>query len=215
MMYHAQAYQDLFVNKILNIDNGYFVDIGAGTGGLPLYSPGFYSNTFFFESRGWNGLAIDYDQNYIDSVKSERKAKSILADLNFVNINTILESYNCPLNVDYISLDVDDAQQKVFDDFDFDKYKFRVLTLEHNLFQSFEESNQNHSIQHKKKIIKEHREYRSKLQDLGYKILWGNVVLDGYGPVEDWYVNEEIYEKNKHLEAENINCKEVKNAIFR
>lgn len=214
-MYNAQTYQDLFVNKILDIDNGYFVDIGAGTGGLPLYSPGFYSNTFFLESRGWNGLAIDYDKNYIELAQDLRKAKCICSDLNIIDINTLLKSYDCPEEIDYISLDVDDAQKKVFDDFDFERYKFKILTLEHNLFQSFKECNQNHSIEHKKKIVKEHAEYRSKLKDLGYKVLWGNVILDGYGPVEDWYVNQEIYEKNKHLEAENINCKEVLNAIFK
>jgi hypothetical protein len=214
-MYNSQTYQDLFVDKLLDIDNGYFVDIGAGTGGLPVYSRGFYSNTYFFESRGWQGLAIDYDQNYINSVNNSRTAKCILADLNFVNINTILESNACPLEIDYLSLDVDDAQWKVFNDFDFKKYTFKVMTLEHNLFQSFAECNQSHTIEHKNKIVQEHKEYRSKLQDLGYKILWGNVILDGYGPVEDWYVNPEIHEKYKHLEKENVNCKEVINAIFR
>jgi hypothetical protein len=208
-MYNAQTYQDLFVDRLLDIDNGYFVDIGAGTGGLPLYSPGFYSNTYFFESRGWNGLAIDYDKNYVDSASGLRKAKCILADLNFVNINSLLQSNHCPEEIDYLSLDVDDVQLKVFNDFDFEKYKFKILTLEHNLFQSFSECNQEHTEEHKTKIVKEHKEYRSKLQDFGYKILLGNVVLDGYGPVEDWYVNQEIYEKYKHLEAENINCKEV------
>jgi hypothetical protein len=214
-MYNAQTYQDLFVDKILNIDGGYFVDIGAGTGGLPLYSPGFYSNTFFLESREWKGLAIDYDKNYIDSAQNLRKAKCICSNLNVTNINTILKSHGCPEEIDYISLDVDDAQKRVFDDFDFKKYKFKVLTLEHNLFQSFSECNQNHSVEHKTKIVKEYKEYRSKLQDLGYKILFGNVILDGYGPVEDWYVNEEIYVKYRHLKKENINCKEIINVIFR
>lgn len=208
-MYNAQTYQDLFVDRILNKDNGYFVDIGAGTGGLPVYSPGFYSNTYFLESRGWNGLAIDYDKNYIDAVTQVRKAKCILADLNFVDINTILESNGCPEQIDYLSLDVDNVQYKVFNNFDFSKYRFRILTLEHNLFQSFAECNQYHPVEHKEKIVKEYQEYRSKLQNLGYKILFGNVILDGYGPVEDWYVDEELYEKYKHLHQENINCKEI------
>jgi hypothetical protein len=208
-MYNSQTCQDSFVDKLLNIDNGYFVDIGAGTGGLPLYNPGFYSNTYFFESRGWNGLAIDYDEVYIHSVSRFRKAKCILADLQLVNINSILDSNNCPEEIDYLSIDVDAAQSKVFKDFNFDKYKFKVLTLEHNLFQSFDSCDQNHSKEHKDKILKEYKEYRSKLQDYGYKILFGNVVLCGYGPLEDWYVNNDIYEKYKHLEQHNMNCEEI------
>ena len=46
-MYNAQTCQDVFVDKILNKDGGFFVDIGAGTGGLPSSNPGFYSNTYF------------------------------------------------------------------------------------------------------------------------------------------------------------------------
>jgi len=206
-MYNAQTCQDVFVNKILNKDNGFFVDIGAGTGGLRGYPVGFYSNTYFFEGRMWNGIAIDYDQEYIDSVKNLRTCKCICADLNLVNINSILEDSNCPEEIDYLSIDVDDVQWKVFNDFNFSKYKFKILTLEHNLFQSFD--NQNHSKEHKEKIVKEYNYYREYLTSIGYKILWSNVILDGYGPVEDWYVNEEIFNDFECLKKENINCLEI------
>jgi hypothetical protein len=206
-MYNAQAKQDIFVNKILNKDSGYFIDIGAGTGGLKSDYVGFYSNTYYFESRGWTGIAIDYDKKYIESVKSSRNCKCICVDLMKANINDILKLNQCPEEIDYISIDVDDAQSKVFNEFDFDTYKFKVLTLEHNLFQSFDKSN--HTEEHKLKILQEHKLYRQKLLNLGYKILWGNVILDGYGPLEDWYVNEKIYEKFKHLKSENINCSEI------
>ena len=194
--------------EIINKNYGYFVDIGAGTGGLRGYPVGFYSNTFYFESRNWTGIAIDYDEQYIESVKHVRKCKCICADLIKENINDILELNKCPKQIDYLSIDIDDAQWKVFNEFDFDFYKFKVLTLEHNLFQSFDICNQNHTSEYKVKILKEYESYREKLLNLGYKILWGNVILDGYGPVEDWYVDEEIYEKFKHLKSENINCLE-------
>lgn len=208
-MYNAQTKQDIFVDKILNKDNGYFVDIGAGTGGLRGYPVGFYSNTYYFESRNWDGIAIDYDLKYIESVQYTRSCNCIYADLIEKNINDVLSSNKCPQEIDYLSIDVDDAQWKVFNEFDFDFYKFKVLTLEHNLFQSFENCSQNHTKDHKLKIIKEYEFYRQTLLNFGYKILWGNVILDGYGPVEDWYVNEEIYDKFEHLKSENINCLEI------
>ena len=207
-MYNAQTCQDVFVDKILNKDNGYFVDIGAGTGGLRGFPVGFYSNTYYFENRNWNGIAIDYDSEYIESVKNSRKCKCICANLSHENINDILYINQCPKEIDYLSIDVDEAQWKVFNEFDFNTYKFKILTLEHNLFQSFDSCFQNHSRQHQAKIFKEYSYYREKLIGLGYKILWGNVCLNEYGPVEDWYVNEEIYEKFQHIKKENINCLE-------
>ena len=214
-MYNAQTKQDIFVDKLLNKNNGSFLDIGAGTGGLPVYTTGFYSNTYFFEKhRNWNGIAIDYDKNWFDSVKDQRACKCICADLMSKNINDLLEQNNCPHNIDYISLDVDDAQWQVFNQLDWTKYKFKVLTLEHNLFQSFDNSPQNHTKEHKDKILKEYNYYRQILNSLGYKILWGNVCLDGYGPVEDWWVSEEIYNKYEDNKSEHIDCNEVHNENF-
>ena len=57
-MYNAQTCQDIFVDKVLNKTNGFFVDIGAGTGGLPAHTPGFYRSkkfaiTYFAVVHSW------------------------------------------------------------------------------------------------------------------------------------------------------------------
>tara|TARA_Y100000004_G_scaffold195090_1_gene261275 strand:- start:1770 stop:2408 length:639 start_codon:yes stop_codon:yes gene_type:complete len=211
-MYNAQTCQDIFVDKLLNKTNGFFVDVGAGTGGLPAHTPGFYSNTYFFETfRNWRGIAIDYDTRWYDSVKNLRNCIVSCVDLLKTNINEHLELLDCPTQIDYLSIDVDDAQLKVFNDFDFDKYRFKVLTLEHNLFQSLPECTQNRSEEHKKNIVKEHSYYREVLLTYGYKPLWSDVCLDGYGPVEDWFVDEETFEENKHIQKEYANCLEAIN----
>ena len=91
-MFNAQTCQDIFVDKILNHqEGGYFVDIGAGTGGLPANTPGFYSNTYFFEKyRNWNGIAIDYDDKWFDAVKDHRTCKCLCVDLMNENINDVI-----------------------------------------------------------------------------------------------------------------------------
>ena len=66
----------------------------------------------------------------------------------------------------------------------------------------------------KDKILKEYNYYRQILNSLGYKILWGNVCLDGYGPVEDWWVSEEIYNKYEDNKSDHIDCNEVHNENF-
>lgn len=201
-MFNAQASQDIFVDKILNQTDGYFVDIGAGTGGLPSHTPGFYSNTYFFERhRNWNGIAIDYDDKWFDAVKDHRTCKCLCVDLMNENINDVLEQNDCPDNIDYLSIDIDEAQFTVFNELNWDKYKFKILTLEHNLF-LVENSAYPYTYD-------EYSQYREKLTGLGYKILWGNVILDNYGPVEDWWVSEDVFETYGYLQEENINCKKV------
>lgn len=215
-MYNSQTKQDLFVHKLLKYTDGYFVDIGAGTGGLRGYPKGFYSNSYFFEKfLRYEGIAIDFDEEWIKEVENYRTCQLVCKDLMKVNINDVLNQQGCPLEIDYLSIDVDEAQWKVFNEFDFNKYRFKVLTLEHNLFQSLPNSPQNHTEDYKIKIKSEYDTYRSTLKEHGYHILWGNVILDGYGPVEDWWVSEDIYNQYKQHEKENVNCNEVVNALFR
>lgn len=216
MLYNSQVRQDTFVDKLLNKDEGFFLDIGAGTGGLAPQHAGDFSNTYFFEYyRGWNGIAIDYDRAWYDAVKHARPDTVYCEDLLKVNINDFLESIGCQENIDYISLDVDDAQWKVFNEFDWSKYRFKVLTLEHNLYQSLDSCEfTRNSPDYMKKIDSEYHRYRKILKQHGYKILWGNVELNGYGPIEDWWVSEDIYEKHHQIKKENINCNEVINITF-
>jgi hypothetical protein len=215
-MYNSQTKQDLFVHKLLKYTGGYFVDIGAGTGGLRGYPEGFYSNSYFFEKfLRYEGIAIDFDEEWIKEVESYRTCQLVCEDLMEVNINDVLNRQGCPLEIDYLSIDVDDAQLKVFTEFDWNKYRFKVLTLEHNLFQALPGCTQNHSEDHKRKILSEHKLYRDTLRGHNYHLLWGDVILDGYGPVEDWWVSEDLYEKYKSYERHSVNCNEVVNALFR
>ena len=192
---NGQLFQDLFVNKVLDIDNGFFVDLGAGTDGqknAPIY---LFSNTSLLEDcRQWDGIAIDYDKEYIDLAHKQRKCTCVCADLTTTNINDILQEHRCPPSVDYLSFDVDNAQEHVLNELDFSKYKFKIITYEHNLYQG---------------DIKHHEMSRQKFIEAGYKILCGNVVLKNFGAVEDWYVHSEIFDEYKHLQCENISCVDI------
>lgn len=210
---NGQLLQDLFTWKVLSRPTeGFFLDVGAGTGGIPYNSqaPGFYSNTYALEVLGWTGICLDNDTQWCEGAEKDRfGCKVICIDLLENNINEILEDADAPNNMQYLSLDVDDAQNKVFTELDFDKYSFDVITFEHNLFQSLPECTQNRSEEWKAKVFKEYGESKQKFSDLGYKLLWSDVILDGYGPVEDWWVSEEVYETNKGLKKHNANCKGV------
>tara|TARA_Y100000004_G_scaffold76544_2_gene86118 strand:- start:267 stop:962 length:696 start_codon:yes stop_codon:yes gene_type:complete len=200
---NGQFCQDFFVWSILNgKSGGYFLDIGAGIGGLaPIpHNPGFYSNTYILEQyKSWKGIAIDYDQRWCKFIAPYRQNSKILCeDLMQRNINEILEESDCPTEIDYLSFDVDEAQEKVFEELDFGKYKFQVITYEHNLFQSYPDCDQNHPEEYRAKVVKRHALDRKKLINLGYKPIWENVGEIANRPVEDFYVNEELFNKFKH-----------------
>jgi len=200
-MYNGQILQDLFVDILLKKENGFFVDIGAGTGGMNDQPPGFLSNTFFLEKhRGWNGICIDNDTVFMERAKEERECILSCEDLMKKNINDILSDNNCPNIIDYISFDVDSSeypnsiQEKVMEEFDFQKYKFRVMTFEHNLFQSMDTSNQTHTQAYKEEVVRFYNKSRDFFASLGYEILCGNVSLPGFGFVEDWYIMPSLLE---------------------
>ena len=164
--------------------------------------PGYHSDTLFLEKqRQWTGICIDLEQYWVDSSKLFRDCHLVQADLIKENINDILEKYNCPNIIDYVSLDVDAAQSKVFNDFDFDKYRFRFMTIEHNLYMSKSDDSQ---------LAKECQMYRDKLHSLGYLMLCKNVIFDNHGAVEDWWVDEETFNRHSDLVASDINCKDIK-----
>jgi len=208
----SQILQDVFVELMLKKQNGYFLDIGAGNGGLRDKPISFLSNTFALEfSRGWTGLCIDFDKAYIDRAKLLRQSTAICADLLEQDINNILKSKNAPKNIDYLSLDVDDATEKVLDTLNFNEYRFKIITYEHNLFQSQDTSDQVHTDEHKEKVIKLHAKSRDAFKNYGYRLLFGNVGLRGFGWVEDWYVDPNFFNKEclDALESHEIYCEEV------
>tara|TARA_R110000824_G_scaffold9932_16_gene44175 strand:+ start:187 stop:864 length:678 start_codon:yes stop_codon:yes gene_type:complete len=194
---YGQFSQDYFVNKILNIDNGFFLDIGAGVGDLDIEKVAItaMSNTYGLESlRHWKGIGIDYDKKYIDFASKIRSCTLLCEDLTQVNINDLLRDNDAPKNIDYLSFDVDNAQERVLNELDFSTYSFNVITYEHNLFRGCK---------------KHHEDSRKKFKSLGYKMLFGNVELMPQEPVEDWYVNSDLFDKYKHISADNISRNKI------
>lgn len=198
-MYNAQMLQDKFVDKFLDIDYGFFLDIGCGFGGLSNDDPAFYSNTYVLESRNWNGVGIDFDEKYCYRIRPKRKAAILCIDLSLSNIGEVLDSRFCPTNIDYLSLDVDNVQEKVFDELPFDRYRFKVMTIETNLFQNT------------KSVIDFTDKQRNILLSLGYKFIAKNVKLKGYGIVEDWYYDSTQIQTDQFFENED--CEFIANNI--
>ncbi len=92
-----------------------------------------------------------------------------IIDVETVSLNDLLEQYNAPNKIDYISIDTEGAEFEIINNFDFNKYDVEIFTIEHN-HASF-----------RKDVIK-------LLNDKKYFRL-PNVTQGGFVvPYEDWFI---------------------------
>jgi FkbM family methyltransferase len=81
-----------------------------------------------------------------------------------LSLNDLLEKYSAPIVIDYLSIDTEGSEFEILEAVDFDKWKFRLITCEHNYTPN-----------------------RLKIEDLlfrnGYKR-----VLTEISKFDDWYV---------------------------
>jgi FkbM family methyltransferase len=89
-------------------------------------------------------------------------------DVATISLLDLLEKYDAPTTIDYLSVDTEGSEFEILKNFDFGKYSFRVITAEHNFTQN-----------------------RDKLHELllakGYRRVFTE--LSGF---DDWYVLNQV-----------------------
>lgn len=188
----SQSGQESFVLHVLDFKkNGTYLEVGAWDG-IDL------SNTYLLETEyGWKGIALDIIEEYVLRYNEKRENLCLLADATAINFSELLENNQFPDVIDYLQLDIEPAQNTYacLLRLPFDKFKFRVITFEHDLYIS--SSNQ---------IYKDKAfEY---LSELGY-LRVANNVKNSDNAYEDWYVNEELVPNSNNLNlASDVNYDE-------
>lgn len=94
-------------------------------------------------------------------------------------LEKVLDKFNAPNVIDYLSLDVEGQEYNILSTFPFDKYKFRCITVEHN---------EPHQGPKQQMMI------RDLLEKNGYKFVKGNDDVNnwGHGPIDDFYIYSDI-----------------------
>lgn len=176
---HGQAYQDVFVLSMLNGKrNGTYLEIGSA-------GPYYGNNTALLEEEfDWRGTGIDFDINQINQYREKRKNPVIHANALEVDYNTLLANLAVDGVVDYLQLDCEPSAvtYEIMTKIPFDKYKFRVITYEHD-----------HYLDMTKSYRRKSREF---LESRGYVLVVPDVSNDGYSSFEDWWVHGDLIDKD-------------------
>lgn len=53
-------------------------------------------------------------------------------EVNTISLNDLLEKYNAPSLIDYLSIDTEGSEYEILEKLNFSKYSFNVITCEHN-----------------------------------------------------------------------------------
>jgi FkbM family methyltransferase len=124
-----------------------------------------------------SGLKLSFSENLKpefstinDFSKSDfhLRNEKIRYDIETISLNDLLKKFNAPKIIDYLSIDTEGSEFDILKNFDFDDYKFRIITCEHNY------------------TINRDRIY-NHLLNKGYVRKFSNIT-----EFDDWYINPSI-----------------------
>jgi FkbM family methyltransferase len=177
---YSQVFQDIFVLSMLNgKENGTFLEIGGAR-------PFERNNTALLEKQfGWKGVSIENNVSFANEYKKERPSTIVLCnDALTIDYNKLLTEYYDETIIDYLQLDIEPAKN-TYDcmlKIPFDKYKFAVITYEHDYY------------------IDRTQSYREKsrkfLQEKGYVLVANDISPEGKSNFEDWWVHPDLIDEN-------------------
>ena len=79
-----------------------------------------------FVARGAMGGIVGQD---VDN-KGSSKSNNQVLKLRTTSLNHVLEEHHAPNTIDYLSIDVEGAEERILAGFDFETYAFRCITIE-------------------------------------------------------------------------------------
>ena len=79
----------------------------------------------------WSEISTSLDHINSDSHKGLRKYYDSY-QVKSISLNDLLEKHGSPREMDYLSIDTEGSEFDILEKFDFGKYKFRLITCEHN-----------------------------------------------------------------------------------
>jgi GR25 family glycosyltransferase involved in LPS biosynthesis len=184
---NGQALQDMFILSILNgKKNGTYLEIGA-------QEPIFQNNTAILEQNyDWKGVSVEIKQDLCNMFAEQRKNPILCKDALTIDYKKLLDENFDTTIIDYLQLDIEPSKNtfECLLAIPFEKYKFAVITYEHDYYVDMTETYRTKS--------------RNYLKLMGYELVVSNVSQNENTPFEDWWVHPDLVdaetiEKFRHI----------------
>ena len=76
-------------------------------------------------------------KEFIDSdFHANSRSTGIVYDVDTISLNDLLYFYNAPNKIDYLSIDTEGSEYLILNNFNFEKYDIKIITVEHNFTNS-------------------------------------------------------------------------------
>ena len=159
----GQAGQDRFAYAVTGkLEAGTFLDVGSN-------DPVVCNNSCLLEEIGWRGLLVDRCP-----FSGPRKTPFLQADALTVDWPAALAAHALGPRIDYLSFDIDDDGSAALARLPWENVRFSALTVEHDGYRLGEAPR---------------AATRQLLFGHGYHLVCPDVVLEGFGAFEDWWVD--------------------------
>jgi hypothetical protein len=158
--------------------NGTYLEIGAA-------DPFKGNNTALLEQDfKWKGASIEISEYESNKFKNFRKNPIYTQDATKIDYNKFLSELNLGTDIDYLQLDCDppSVTYDILTKIPFDKYRFAVITFEHDYYADVTKSYRDKS--------------REFLFSKGYILIASNIAPDSTSSFEDWWVHPELISKD-------------------
>lgn len=173
---HSGSRLDEFCARLFSFKrDGTYVDIGSA-------DAMFHNNSHFLAQMGWRGLCVELEPRYNASYAYRKNCNYINGDATKVDYAGVFSKMNMPPSIDYLSIDVDTASLDAAKALPHDKYRFKVIGIEHDAYQ------------HGDEYRIPQREFFS---NLGYVLACTDMFVRHPDfencPFEDWYLDPQYF----------------------
>jgi len=187
---HSSSRLDEFCARLFNFKkDGTYVDIGSA-------HSMYHNNSYFLDSQlGWRGLCVELDGQYNSSYVDRKGCTYINGDATKIDYAAAFAKLNPSSSIDYLSLDVDVLDLKVIKILPHDKYRFKIIGIEHDAYQYGD------------KYRVPQREF---LLSKGYVLTCADIFVRHPDfencPFEDWYLDPQYFNKEEIEKVKSESC---------
>ena len=84
------------------------------------------------EFRECKSTVVSTIEEFKNCKLDSRQIDGIVYNVNTISLVDLLNKYNAPQVIDYLSIDTEGSEFEILSNFDWNKYQFRIITCEHN-----------------------------------------------------------------------------------